>query len=161
MNIYEKLLNIQMELKTPKSQWNDFGKYYFRSCEDILEAVKPFCKKNNTILYLNDMVENKGERYYLKAEAVLVDIEKPEDKIVATAEARECLTKKGMDESQITGTASSYARKYALDGLFGIDDTKDADSNEYNKADKDIKKKETPADESNKVTNNKEQNKEV
>ena len=128
-NIYEKLSNIQIELKAPKGQYNKFGNYKYRSCEDILEAVKPLCHKNRTTLVLNDEVEVKSERYYIKAIATLYDWDS-DNKLVASAYARESLTKKGMDESQITGTSSSYARKYALNGLFNIDDTKDNDTNE-------------------------------
>ena len=135
MNIYEKLLNIQVELKCNKNQYNSFGKYKYRSCEDILEAVKPICKKYNCTLVLSDTLENIGERYYIKATALLIDTESEDDleahSISNTAYAREELEKKGMDGSQITGTASSYARKYALNGLFNIDDTKDADTDEY------------------------------
>ena len=135
MNIYEKLLNIQVELKAPKGQYNSFGKYKYRSCEDILEAIKPICKKYNCTLVLSDTLENIGERYYIKATALLIDTESEDDleahSISNTAYAREELEKKGMDGSQITGTASSYARKYALNGLFNIDDTKDADTDEY------------------------------
>ena len=135
MNIYEKLLNIQVELKCNKSQYNSFGKYKYRSCEDILEAIKPICKKYNCTLVLSDTLENIGERYYIKATALLIDTESEDDleahSISNTAYAREELEKKGMDGSQITGTASSYARKYALNGLFNIDDTKDADTDEF------------------------------
>ena len=135
MNIYEKLLNIQVELKCNKNQYNSFGKYKYRSCEDILEAVKPICKKYNCTLILSDTLENIGERYYIKATALLIDTESEDDleahSISNTAYAREELEKKGMDGSQITGTASSYARKYALNGLFNIDDTKDADTDEF------------------------------
>lgn len=136
MNIFEKLSNIQNELKAPKGQYNKFGGYKYRSCEDILEAVKPICKKYKTVLVLSDALENIGDRYYIKATAKLFDIEgQPEndemDGIENTAYAREEESKKGMDGSQITGTASSYARKYALNGLFNIDDTKDADTDEY------------------------------
>lgn len=136
MNIFEKLSEIQNELKCNKSQYNSFGKYNYRSCEDILEAVKPICKKHKATLILSDTLENIGDRYYIKATATLFDTEaKPkEDEIYQlsnTAYAREEAEKKGMDGSQITGTASSYARKYALNGLFNIDDTKDADTDEY------------------------------
>lgn len=130
MNIYEKLSEIQNELKAPKGQYNKFGNYKYRSCEDILEAVKPICKKNKTTLIISDELQNIGDRYYIKATATLYDTEK-EESISNTAYAREEESKKGMDGSQITGTASSYARKYALNGLFNIDDTKDADTNEY------------------------------
>ena len=115
MSIYEKLLNIQSELKAPKGQYNNFGKYKYRSCEDILEAVKPLCVKNSLCLTLTDSVELIGNRYYIKATAVITD---GESKIGTTAYAREDESKKGMDGSQITGSASSYARKYALNGLF-------------------------------------------
>ena len=132
MNIYEKLLNTQTELKAPKGQYNSFGKYKYRSCEDILEAVKPICAKNKATLILSDSLENIGDRYYIKATATLIDVESGEN-LENTAYAREESEKKGMDGSQITGTASSYARKYALNGLFNIDDTKDADTDEYTK----------------------------
>lgn len=130
IGVYEKLLNIQSELKAPKGQYNSFGKYKYRSCEDILEAVKPLCKKYKATLILSDELECKGERYYIKASARLIDIE-DSTSIYNTAYAREEQEKKGMDGSQITGTASSYARKYALNGLFNIDDTKDADTDEF------------------------------
>lgn len=135
MNIYEKLLNIQTELKAPKGQTNKFGGYKYRSCEDILEAVKPLLKEYKATLKLEDTMEQLGERYYIKARAVLINTEYEKgnsiEYIENTAYARESETKKGMDDSQITGTASSYARKYALNGLFCIDDTKDADTNEF------------------------------
>lgn len=135
MNIYEKLLNIQAELKAPKGQENKFGHYKYRSCEDILEAVKPLLAKNKVILQLTDKIEFLGNRYYIKATAILIDTEDTKNGEIAcienTAYARESEEKKGMDDSQITGTASSYARKYALNGLFCIDDTKDADTNEF------------------------------
>ena len=126
----EKILNIQSELKAPKGQYNSFGKYKYRSCEDILEAVKPLLKENKLIMNITDELVYIGERYYIKATAVISDIESGEQ-FINTAYAREEDTKKGMDGSQITGTASSYARKYALNGLFLIDDTKDADTDEY------------------------------
>ena len=135
MNIYEKLLNIQAELKAPKGQENKFGHYKYRSCEDILEAVKPLLAKNKVILQLTDKIACLGNRYYIKATAILIDTEDAKNGEIAyienTAYARESEEKKGMDDSQITGTASSYARKYALNGLFCIDDTKDADTNEF------------------------------
>ncbi len=127
MTIYEKLLNIQTELKVPKSQINDFGNYNYRSCEDILEAVKPFLKKEKCVLVINDEVQKIENRYYLKAVVTLIDVENGEN-IQASAFAREDETKKKMDGSQITGASSSYARKYALNGLFAIDDTKDSDA---------------------------------
>lgn len=127
----KNLLQIQSELKAPKGQYNSFGKYKYRSCEDILEAAKPICAKYGVILTLSDELVNIGERYYVKATARLMDDEGNSESV--TAYAREEETKKGMDGSQITGTASSYARKYALNGLFLIDDTKDADTDEYKK----------------------------
>lgn len=121
----ELLNKIQRELKAPKGQFNSFGKYHYRNCEDILEAIKPLL--GDASLILSDDIVQFGERYYVKATATLIG----KDGTVgasATAYAREALDKKGMDEAQITGAASSYARKYALNGLFCIDDTKDADS---------------------------------
>ena len=130
MKIYEKLLAIQSELKAPKSQYNSFGKYKYRSCEDILEALKPLLAKHKACLTLQDEVVLIGERFYIKATATLTEVESGEH-ITNNAVAREEDSKKGMDGSQITGTASSYARKYCLNGLFNIDDTKDADTEEY------------------------------
>lgn len=132
MAIYEKLSAIQQELKAPKNQRNTFGNYNYRSCEDILEAAKPLCAKYKTALVLVDDIKEIGGRFYVVAQARLHDCES-EAAVAASAFAREPETKKGSDESQITGAASSYARKYALNGLFCIDDTKDADTNE-NKA---------------------------
>lgn len=129
-NVYQKLSFIQRDLKAPKGQYNNFGKYKYRSCEDILEALKPVCLTHNTTLFISDNMELLGDRYYIKATVTLVDIESGE-LVSNSAYAREPLDKKGMDSSQITGTASSYARKYALNGLFSIDDTKDADTNEF------------------------------
>lgn len=122
----------QSELKAPKNQYNSFGKYNYRSCEDILEAAKPINKKHGLVLLLTDKPICIGQRYYIEATARLYDIES-EQFIEATASARESETKKGMDDSQVTGTASSYARKYALNGLYNIDDTKDADTDAYKK----------------------------
>ena len=122
----------QAALKAPKNQRNSFGNYNYRSCEDILEAAKPICKENKLLLSLSDDVVLVGDRYYIKATATLRDTESDERQTV-TAFARESADKKGMDDSQITGTASSYARKYALNGLFCVDDTKDADTDEYDK----------------------------
>lgn len=124
-NIDERLIHIQGELKAPKSQENKFGGYKYRSCEDILEAVKPLLKKEKVTLTISDDIVEVGGRVYVKATATLSD---GEDTITTSAFAREAETKKGMDDSQITGSASSYARKYALNGLFAIDDTKDADA---------------------------------
>lgn len=132
MGIYEKLMMIQGELKAPKGQFNNYGGYKYRSCEDILEAVKPLLVKYNAALTVSDNIELIGARYYIKATARLADTENGET-IENTAYAREAEIKKGMDDSQITGTASSYARKYALNGLFCIDDTKDADTEAFTK----------------------------
>lgn len=127
MNTLEKLAAVQAELKAPKGQFNSFGKYRYRSCEDILEAVKPILKAHGLALVIKDDVRQIGERYYVTATAAVIDQETGE-RVEATASAREEAEKKGMDASQITGAASSYARKYALNGLFAIDDTKDADA---------------------------------
>lgn len=124
-----KLMEIQNELNVPKNQRNTFGNYNYRSCEDILEAVKPLCKKNNVAITISDEIIEISDRFYLKATATLWDCDS-EKTISNTAYAREEETKKGMDSSQITGSTSSYARKYALNGLFAIDDTKDADTQE-------------------------------
>lgn len=127
MNIYEKLSEIQAKLKAPKSQYNSFGEYNYRNAEDILEAVKPLCKEYKAVLVVSDKINAIGARNYVEATATLIDIEKPEDKISITSSAREDEDLKGMTNSQITGSTSSYARKYALNGLFDIDDTKDSD----------------------------------
>ena len=126
-----ELLKIQAELHAPKDKSNSFGGYKYRSCEGILEAVKPLLKANGCTLTLSDDVVNIGERYYIMATAVLRNSEGVEARAVALAREEE--TKKGMDAAQITGAASSYARKYALNGLFAIDDTKDPDTDEYYK----------------------------
>ena len=128
MNIYEKLLKAQVELKAPKGQYNSFGKYKYRSCEDILEALKPVLDRFKLTLFIKDDVIEVNTRNYVKTTITLVNIEKPDEIIETSALAREEETKKGMDGSQITGASSSYARKYALNGMFMIDDTKDSDS---------------------------------
>lgn len=133
MNIYEKLLNIQNELKAPKNQFNKFGNYKYRNAEDILEAVKPICLKYKAVINVYDTIKQVGDRYYVEANAVITDVEKPAEYIENKASAREEENKKGMDSSQVTGATSSYARKYALNGLLCIDDTKDTDSEEYQK----------------------------
>lgn len=130
ISIFSKLLSIQNELKAPKNQYNKFGKYNYRSCEDILEAIKPLCLKYGAVLLVDDYVEQVGERFYIKAKASLIDIDTQEE-VYACAYARESENKKGMDSAQVTGATSSYARKYALNGLFCIDDTKDVDTQEY------------------------------
>ena len=149
-NIYGKLLSVQTMLKAPKSQYNAFGKYNYRNCEDILEAVKPLCKEVKATVFLTDEIVLIGERYYVKATAHFVDTEIIAEPITVTAYAREEETKKGMDGSQVTGASSSYARKYALNGLFDIDDTKDSDTtnthgkDETPKQDKPTPKQKTP-----------------
>lgn len=133
--IHEKLNRIQTTLSAPKNQRNSFGGYNYRSCEDILEALKPLLKETKTVINLSDTVCLVGDRIYVQATATIIDMEDG-TKESATALARESLSKKGMDDSQITGTASSYARKYALNGLFAIDDNKDADTDFYPREDK-------------------------
>lgn len=127
MNIYEKLLNVQIELKAPKNQFNKFGGFKYRSCEDILEALKPVLSKYKLAMIITDDIITVNNRNYVKATVKLFNTEK-EEFIENSAIAREEESKKGMDGSQITGASSSYARKYALNGLFAIDDTKDSDS---------------------------------
>lgn len=122
----KKLTKIQSNLKAPKGNFNSFGKYKYRSCEDILEALKPLLEEHSCVVTLSDEIVQIWERYYIKATATLLDCESGETQST-TAFAREELEKKGMDSSQITGSASSYARKYALNGLFAIDDGVDAD----------------------------------
>lgn len=136
MSIYNKLNVIQAKLNAPKGQFNKFGNYAYRNAEDILAALKPLLATTQTTIKLSDEVVQIDERYYIKATATLTDIETNETES-ATAFAREEETKKGMDSSQITGSASSYARKYALNGLFGIDDIKDSDgTNTHDKEEK-------------------------
>jgi hypothetical protein len=125
----KELVEIQKELKAPKNQRNNFGNYNYRSCEDILEAVKPLANERGCVVLLSDEVKVISERVYVCSTAVLFKAD--QEQISVTAWAREPLTQKGMNEAQITGSASSYARKYALNGLFAIDDTKDADTNEH------------------------------
>lgn len=149
MNIYEKLGIIQSKLKAPKGQYNSFGKYKYRSCEDILEAVKPLLAETKTVLSVTDRMEVVGDRIYVRAEAHLNDCE-DSGEITTVAYAREEESKKGMDSSQVTGAASSYARKYALNGLFCIDDNKDSDST--NTGDKTTGKKAEPAKETEMIS---------
>ena len=127
MEIYKKLMGLQTELKAPKNQRNNFGNYNYRSCEDILEAVKPLLDKYKVALTIKDEVVLIGDRYYIKATSTLIDIDTG-DTVEASAFARESEDKRGMDASQLTGATSSYARKYSLNGLLCIDDNKDADS---------------------------------
>ena len=130
MEFIEKIVAIQLELKAPKGQYNSFGKYNYRSCEDILEGVKPLLAKHGLVLTIQDGIELIGDRYYVKATATITD---GKENVSTSAYARESLDKKGMDASQVTGATSSYARKYALNGLLAIDDTKDADSMDNSK----------------------------
>lgn len=130
--IHASLQAVQRDLKAPKNQRNSFAKYNYRSAEDILEAVKPLLNENGLILLLGDTIEQIGARYYVKATARLIDVATG-DAIENTAYAREQDEKKGSDASQVTGAASSYARKYCLNGLFAIDDTKDPDTDEYHR----------------------------
>ena len=125
MSLYDKLGAVQSALKAPKGQENKFGGYRYRSCEDILEAVKPLLAENGLALTISDEVVMVGERYYIRATAMLTDGDQVHS---VTAQAREPESRKGMDEAQVTGSSSSYARKYALNGLFCIDDTKDPDA---------------------------------
>lgn len=133
LNLYQKLQKVQFEMKAPKNLTNTFGKYNYRNCESILEAFKPYGEKYGLVITLEDSVFKEGDRYYVMATATIIDADEPEQRISNTALARESEIKKGMDDSQITGTASSYARKYALNGLLLLDDTKDADTDEYHK----------------------------
>ena len=124
MTFQEKVVAVQSELKAPKGQYNSFGKYNYRSCEDILEGVKPILAKHGLVLTIRDGIELIGDRFYVKATATITD---GKEQLSTDAYARESADKKGMDASQVTGATSSYARKYALNGLFAID-TKDADT---------------------------------
>lgn len=141
----ERIIAIQSELKAPKNQFNSFGKYKYRSCEDILEGVKPLLSKYGLVQTISDTITQVGDRYYIRATITITQGDGSAVKEVS-AFAREPENKKGMDESQITGTASSYARKYALNGMWLIDDTKDADTDEHQKqkAKPDSKPKLTP-----------------
>lgn len=143
-NLYEKLNCVQQELKAPKDQKNSFGGYNYRSCEDILEAAKPLLHKYRLNLVIRDDIDERNGKIYIKAFATLVDIDNPQDKIISTAEAREADQKKGMDDAQVTGSTSSYARKYLLNGLFLIDDTKDPDTDEYTKQTTQVESKPQP-----------------
>ena len=126
MSVYKKLIEVQTKLKAPKNQYNSFGKYSYRNCEDILEALKPILKEVGATIIISDEVVPVNERYYVKATVKFIDTETGEV-VEASANAREEDNKKGMDSSQLTGSTSSYARKYALNGLFAIDDTKGSD----------------------------------
>lgn len=128
MTLLQKLAKVQLELKAPKSNFNKFGGFYYRSLEDILEAVKPLLDKHGLTLTISDEPVLIGDRFYIKATARISD---GKENVEVTAYAREAAGKKGMDEAQVTGASSSYARKYCLNGLFLIDDTKDPDTDEY------------------------------
>ena len=141
--MFDKILKIQQELKVPKNRRNTFGNYNYRSAEDIVEAAKPLCHKEGFILNLTDEMVEVGGRVYVKATASITD---GEQSLNACGWAREAETKKGMDEAQITGSASSYARKYALNGLFAIDDVADADAT--NTHGKEVSAKDIPVAES-------------
>ena len=130
MEFIEKIVAIQSELKAPKGQYNSFGKYNYRSCEDILEGVKPLLAKHGLVLTIQDSIDLIGDRFYVKATATITD---GKEELSTSAYARESLDKKGIDASQVTGATSSYARKYALNGLLAIDDTKDADTMDNSK----------------------------
>ena len=137
-----KLLNVQSKLKAPKNQKNNFGNYNYRSAEDILEAVKPLLAKENLTLTISDEMKQVGDRVYVQATCYLTG-DSEQESWLSTAYAREAESKKGMDEAQVTGAASSYARKYALNGMFAIDDTKDADTMDNSKTESAPKKTES------------------
>ena len=138
MNVYEKLMTVQTKLRAPKGQYNSFGKYSYRSCEDILEALKPLLAEVGAIVNVTDDIKLIGDRYYVEATASFIDTETGE-RMIAKASAREAETKKGMDDSQVTGSVSSYARKYSMNALFAIDDNKDPDSTNKHSKDNEIK----------------------
>ena len=140
-NVYQKLMEVQSKLKAPKGQYNSFGKYSYRSCEDILEALKPLLNEAGAIVNISDQVKLIGDRYYIEATAMFLDVNTG-DSIISKAMAREDESKKGQDLAQLSGATSSYARKYALNGLFAIDDNKDSDAT--NTHGKDIKPNMTP-----------------
>ena len=141
----DKLAVIQSELKAPKGQYNSFGKYKYRSAEDILEAVKPLLLEAKCVLTLGDEIVMVGDRYYVKATATIRDCDS-DNAISVSAFAREDNEKKGADLSQLTGACSSYARKYALNGLFCIDDTKDADTNQFVEANSSVQEYHRPTE---------------
>ena len=146
MNVYEKLLLVQSKLKAPKGQYNNFGRYSYRSCEDILEALKPLLVEAKAIVNVSDEVKLIGDRYYVEATAMFLDVETG-DSVVARALAQEGDIPKGMSAAQGTGSVSSYARKYSMNGLFAIDDNKDPDStNKHGKDDSEIKVNMTSVD---------------
>ena len=150
-SLKSKLMHIQTELKAPKNLYNSFGKYHYRNAEGIQEALKPFEEKYGVIVTLSDEIVEVGGRVYVKATATITDAE---ESISVTAYAREALDKKGMDDAQVTGATSSYARKYALNGLFLLDDTKDVDTEEYQSAGKQAPSRPAPKSEAPKKENN-------
>lgn len=150
-SLKSKLMHIQTELKAPKNLYNSFGKYHYRNAEGIQEALKPFEKEYGVIVTLSDEIVEVGGRVYVKATATITDAE---ESISVTAYAREALDKKGMDDAQVTGATSSYARKYALNGLFLLDDTKDVDTEEYQSAGKQAPSRPAPKSEAPKKENN-------
>jgi len=131
-NIYEKLTLVQSQLKAPKGQFNKFGNFNYRSLEDIVESLKHLLVNHKLTLIMSDNVKQVGDRFYIETTATLINSEKTDERIITTALAREANEKKGMDSSQLTGATSSYARKYCLNGLFNIDDTKESDSQNQN-----------------------------
>lgn len=144
-DFYSKLIKVQATLNAPKGQYNSFGKYNYRSCEDIMGAVKPLLAEHGLVQFVSDEIELIGDRYYVKATVTVTDGKTTHS---VSALARESLSKKGMDDAQVTGSTSSYARKYALNGMYNIDDTKDADTNQYreqakNKANQQVKQQAT------------------
>ena len=150
-SLKSKLMHIQTELKAPKNLYNSFGKYHYRNAEGIQEALKPFEKEYGVTVTLSDEIVEVGGRVYVKATATITDAE---ESISVTAYAREALDKKGMDDAQVTGATSSYARKYALNGLFLLDDTKDVDTEEYQSAGKQAPSRPAPKSEAPKKENN-------
>ena len=150
MNIYEKLSHVQNEMKVAKNNYNKFGKYNYRSAEDILAEAKKVCMKYRTTLILTDEVSRLENRFYVVANAILKDWDSC-DSIQVRALAREEENKKGMDASQVTGSCSSYARKYALNGLFNLDDTKDADANEQHEVIQNAQAKQQKAESNDKL----------
>lgn len=148
MSLNEKLMHIQTELHAPKNLYNSFGKYNYRNAEGIQEALKPLLKKYEVSVVLADEIVEVGGRVYVKASAIIVDC-KTNEQAAVCAYAREADTKKGMDDAQVTGATSSYARKYALNGLFLLDDTKDVDTDEYQSSKKAAEKKQTTKESNN------------
>lgn len=140
MELIEKLLKIQTELKAPKNQYNEFSNFYYRSCEDILNGLKPLLEREKVFMTMGDEVFIFGDRYYIKSTVTLIDAENSEDKLSVSGYAREDNQNPKMNGSQTTGTASTYARKYALNGLFLIDDSKDPDSINFEKTNNKIRK---------------------